>query len=89
MIARKVGEEKFVKFIEKTNLLETPNLELEEVGNPINFNWNKCKLETVSFGHGITTTPLQATSVYASLVNGGKIIKPHLIKKIKKQNTKD
>ena len=81
MIARKVGEEKFVKFIEKTNLLETPNLELEEVGNPINFNWNKCKLETVSFGHGITTTPLQATSVYASLVNGGKIIKPHLIKK--------
>ncbi len=81
MIARKVGEEKFIKFIEKTNLLETPNLELEEVGNPINFNWNKCKLETVSFGHGITTTPLQATSVYASLVNGGKIIKPHLIKK--------
>ena len=81
MIARKIGEEKFRKFIENTKLLETPNLELEEVGNPINFNWNRCKLETVSFGHGITTTPLQATSVYASLVNGGKIIKPHLIKK--------
>ena len=46
-------------------LLKSPELQLEEVGNPIDFNWNKCKLETVSYGHGITTTPLQATSVYA------------------------
>ena len=43
--------------------------------------WNKCKLETVSYGHGITTTPLQAASIYASLVNGGKIINPKLVKK--------
>ena len=34
--------------------------------NPIQFDWNKCKLETVSYGHGITTTPLQAATVYAS-----------------------
>ena len=47
---------------------------------PIKFNWNKCKLETVSFGHGITTTPLQAVAVYAALVNGGIIVKPNLIK---------
>ena len=35
------------------------------------FVWNKCKLETVSYGHGITTTPLQAATAYASLINGG------------------
>ena len=58
-------------------------MEIEEVGHPINFNWDKCKLETVSFGHGITTTPLQATSVYASLVNGGLEIEPSLIKRNK------
>ena len=51
----------------------------------LNFNWNKCKLETVSYGHGITITPLQATAVYASLANGGKMIKPSLIKKNKKK----
>ena len=54
---------------------------MEELGKPINFDWNKCKLETVSYGHGITTTPLQATSIYASLTNGGKIVEPKLIKK--------
>ena len=52
-IARKIGEEKYKKFIEDSKLLETPDLEIEEVGHPINFNWDKCKLETVSFGHGI------------------------------------
>ena len=86
LLARKIGEEKFKVFLDKTNLLKKSELQLEELGNPINFNWNKCKLETVSFGHGVTTTPLQATTVYASLANGGKMIKPSLIKKGIKHN---
>ena len=52
MIARKIGEEKFKKFINETNLLKSPNLQLEEVGNPIKFNWNKCKLETSHMAMG-------------------------------------
>ena len=81
LIARKVGEEKFKQFIDDTKILKTPDFQLEELGVPINFKWNKCKLETISYGHGITTTPLQATSLYASLANGGLIIEPTLIKK--------
>ena len=80
-LARKIGENRFKKFINDTHLLETPQLQLEELGNPINFNWNKCKLETISYGHGITTTPLQATTIYAALSNGGIMIKPSLVKK--------
>ena len=88
LIARKIGEEKYKKFIDDASLLKNSDIQLEEIGNPIKFNWNKCKLETVSYGHGITTTPLQATSVYASLVNGGKIIKPTLITKDIKTSSK-
>jgi cell division protein FtsI (penicillin-binding protein 3) len=88
LIARKIGEEKFKQFIDRTQVLKSPDLQLEEVGNPINFKWNKCKLETVSFGHGITTTPLQAITVYASLANGGNIIQPNLIKNSKKNKNK-
>ena len=69
----KVGEEKFKQFLKNANLLNPPKLQLEELGNPLRFNWNKCKLETVSYGHGVTTTPLQATTVYSALANGGKI----------------
>ena len=86
LLARKIGEEKFKKFIQDTKLLKNPDIQLEEVGNPIKFRWNKCKLETISYGHGITTTPLQATTIYASISNGGKIIKPNLIKKREKKH---
>ena len=79
-IARKVGEKKYKKFLKQLNLLNSPKFELDEIGSPIPFNWNKCKLETISFGHGITTTPLQAATAYASLINGGKLISPTLEK---------
>ena len=84
-IAKRIGEEKFKQFLEKLNLFKSPKFELDEIGSPIPFNWNKCKLETVSFGHGITTTPLQAAAAYATLVNGGKLISPTL-KKDKNNN---
>ena len=88
LIARKIGEEKLKQFINDSNLLKSPELEIEEVGKPINFEWNKCKLETVSFGHGITTTPLQAATVYAALANGGIMIKPSIVKKEKEKSLK-
>ena len=80
MLARKIGEQDFKNFISDTNLLTTSDFQLEEVGNPLSFNWNRCKLETISYGHGIAVTPLQATSTYAALTNGGNFIKPTLIK---------
>ncbi len=79
-IARKIGEEKYKKFLKDLNLFNSPKFELDELGSPIPFNWNKCKLETVSFGHGITTTPLQAAAAYATLINGGKLVLPTLEK---------
>jgi len=78
MIARQIGKIKLKNFIEKLGLLKVIDFELEEIGQPHNFKWEKCKLETVSFGHGITTTPLQAAAAYASLTNGGYKIKPTL-----------
>jgi cell division protein FtsI (penicillin-binding protein 3) len=79
MIAREIGEPKFKNFIEKLGLLKVIDFELEELGQPHSFKWEKCKLETVSFGHGITTTPLQAAAAYASITNGGYKIKPTLL----------
>jgi len=89
VLAKKIGKENYKKFIKKTKLTKNPDIELEEVGVPHQLTWNRCKLETISFGHGITTTPLQATALYAAMSNGGKLIVPSLIKerKIKTPNT--
>ena len=79
-IARMIGQNKFESFIEKLNLNSRAYLELGELGTPHSLKWNKCKLETVSYGHGITTTPLQAATAYAAMVNGGYYVKPTLKK---------
>ena len=83
MLAKKIGKEKYQNFIKKINLLNVSKFELEEIGTPLNFKWNKCKLETISYGHGIAVTPLQAAAAYAALTNGGNLIQPTLIKKEK------
>ena len=88
ILAKKIGEKNYKEFIKKTKLTKNPKIELEEVGAPHQLKWDKCKLETISFGHGITTTPLQATALYAAISNGGKLITPSLIEDRKIEKSK-
>jgi len=71
---------KLKTFLEKIGVLKKIKFDIEEVGEPIPFKWGKCKLATVSYGHGITTTPLQLAKAYAIISNGGFDIEPSLIK---------
>ena len=80
-IAQAIGLEKFPSFLESLGLLSKIKFDIEEVGQPIPFNWGKCKLATAAFGHGITTTPLQLAKGYSIITNGGFNITPTLIKK--------
>ena len=79
-IAQKVGIDKYKTFLEKIGVLDKIKFDIEEVGQPLNFRWGKCKLATTSFGHGVTTTPLQLAKAYSIISNGGYDIKPTLIK---------
>ena len=83
-IAQKVGIEKYKNFLNTLGLLDKINFDLEEIGTPLPFVWGKCKLATSSYGHGITTTPLQLVRAYAILGNGGYKIKPSILE-IKKK----
>ena len=80
-IVQKLGIEKFKLFLEKIGILNKIEFDIEEVGQPLDFIWGKCKLATSSFGHGITTTPLQLAKAYSIIVNGGYDINPTLINK--------
>ena len=80
-IAQKVGSEKMRNFLEKIQVLNKIEFDIEEVGEPLPIRWGKCKLATASFGHGITTTLLQLAKGYSVISNGGYDIKPKLIKK--------
>ncbi len=79
-IGQSVGLNNYKIFLDDLNLINSINFDIEEVGVPVPFNWGKCKLATVSYGHGITTTILQLTNAYSIIANGGYQINPTLIK---------
>ncbi|HRH23857.1 MAG TPA: penicillin-binding transpeptidase domain-containing protein, partial [Candidatus Magasanikbacteria bacterium] len=41
-----------------------------------------------SFGQGITVTPLQMVTAFSALANGGKLMKPYIVKRIEYANGK-
>ena len=86
-IAQKVGPENLKLFLKKVGVLDKIEFDIGEVGSPQPIDWYQgCKLETVSYGQGITTTILQLAKGYAILSNGGYAINPTLIdKKFKKE----
>ena len=79
-IGQKLGVEKIKDFLIRIGILSDIEFDIPEIGKPIPFNWGKCKLLTVSFGHGITTTLIQLAKGYAIISNGGYDITPTLIK---------
>ncbi len=81
-IVRKVGIEKHKSFLKNIGILGKIVFDIEEVGRPQLIDWHEgCKLETIAYGHGITTTILQLAKGYSIVTNGGYDIKPTLIKK--------
>lgn len=45
-------------------------------------NWGDIELATISFGQGISVTPIQLASALSSIANGGYLIKPRIVRKI-------
>ena len=58
-IGQIIGKEKMREFLSLIGMLDKMKFDIEEIGKPLPFKWRDCKLKTVSYGHGITTTPIQ------------------------------
>ena len=85
-IGQKIGSNKHKSFLEKIGVLSQINFDIDEVAPQKNYNFGKCKLATVSFGHGVATTVLQLAKGYAVISNGGYDVKPTLIDKNDKKS---
>jgi cell division protein FtsI (penicillin-binding protein 3) len=69
-------------FLTKLGLLTKMNTELPEVATPSQPKvWKKINQVTISFGHGVATTPLQTAVAEAALINGGKLFSPTFLKR--------
>jgi cell division protein FtsI (penicillin-binding protein 3) len=44
--------------------------------------WGEVELATISFGQGVTATPLQVASGYAAIANGGTLYRPRVVERV-------
>src|SRR5690606_16034909 len=76
-MAEVVGVEGHRAFLKKVGLLDRMQTELPEVAAPTEpREWKTIHSVTISYGHGMATTPLQTAVASVAMVNGGKLFPP-------------
>ncbi|MGH1455042.1 MAG: peptidoglycan D,D-transpeptidase FtsI family protein [Paracoccaceae bacterium] len=82
-IAQMIGVERQKEFLQALGLFEATPLEIVEAsgGRPLlPPKWSELSTMTISYGHGISTTPLHLAAAYAAIANGGTKVEPTLLK---------
>lgn len=80
-MALHVGGKGQKEFLGKLGMMRQPDFELRELGDPSwPRPWPDLSTMTVAFGHGMAVSPLQLGVGVASLVNGGRLVRPTLLR---------
>ncbi len=82
-IALDIGAERQRAFLDDLGLLSPTPVELVEArgAQPLYpRKWSEISTMTVSYGHGISASPLHLAGAYATLLNGGRKVQPTLIR---------
>ncbi len=75
--ALRVGQQGQQDFLKRIGLMDKVPTELPEIGRPIlPKRWSDLTTVTVSFGHGISVSPLATAMAAAAVMNGGYLIPP-------------
>lgn len=89
MIAEKIGPDIQLKFLKNLGFFDSVKLEIPEISKPqIITDKKRLSTMTISYGHGISITPVHLATATASIINGGFKSNPSLIKNSSKNNIK-
>jgi len=81
-VALKIGTKRQRDFLDSLGLLEATPVELIEAPGAkplLPRNWSEISTMTISYGHGLSTSPLHLAAAYSSILNGGFRVKPTLL----------
>ncbi|KAA9009836.1 peptidoglycan D,D-transpeptidase FtsI family protein [Histidinibacterium aquaticum] len=87
-VAMQIGAERQRDFLGELGLLEPTGLEMVEAptGRPLlPPNWSEISTMTISYGHGLSSSPVHLAQAYASLLNGGTRVTPTLLRRTRPQ----
>lgn len=83
-MALQIGVKRQKEFMKAMGFMDYTPLEIVEAkgGKPLYpERWTDLSAVTISYGHGISNSPLHLAAGYAALANGGTYIKPTIIKR--------
>ena len=81
MMALRAGGDAQQDLLKRLGLLDRVPMELKESAAPlVAHEWQDITTATVSYGHGISVTPLALATALATLLNGGQYIAPTIEK---------
>lgn len=83
-IAEMIGTERQQSFLGELGLMEPTSIEMIEsrAGRPLYpHRWTDLSTATISYGHGISVSPLHLAAAYSTIVNGGTRVEPTLLRR--------
>lgn len=80
-----LGNEKLHEYIDKYGFGQYTNIDLQgEVPGQVKplDSWYPIDAATMAFGQGILVTPIQLMRGFAAVINGGKLMRPYVVKEV-------
>lgn len=84
-LGQMLGKERLFSYINKFGFGSKTGIDLTGESTGILFNLDKVgnvELATTAFGQGVSVTPIQQVTAVSSVVNGGYLYKPYILKSI-------
>ena len=84
-VGEKLGNKKLLEYIKNYGFGDLTGIDLQgEVPGylrPTN-EWHSIDYATATFGQGLVVSPIQMVRAFASLINGGNLLTPHVVQKL-------
>ena len=90
VMGQKLGKEKLYKYVKDFGMTEKTGIDLNGEAKGIMFKYNNIgpvEQATISFGQGISVTPIQQVTGVSAAINGGILYKPYTVKYITEPET--
>jgi len=91
-VSERLGKDNFYKYLKKFGIGEMTDIDLQGETSPDLrklSDWKPIDLATASFGQGVAVTPIQLTRAVSVIANGGDLMKPFLVQKIRAKDGKE
>ncbi|QJF50774.1 peptidoglycan D,D-transpeptidase FtsI family protein [Roseobacter ponti] len=82
-LAMEIGAARQRAFLQRLGMLDATGFEIVEAatGKPLlPKNWSEISAMTISYGHGLSTSPMHLAAGYAAIANGGLKVQPTILK---------